>query len=83
LVNHNSKRSWFNGKANIKGIEFEITEIKLTLDSEYNEIAQYTAEAYFYNKKDNKDWHYNKFIFFDEVGKYTFRDKLTLIKINS
>lgn len=78
----NKKSYYFNGKYKYKDqIEFEVTKIDVIYDSEYKKIIKYTIVASFFNKKGNKDFCYNEFVIFDEVGKYNIGDKFKLSKI--
>lgn len=81
-----SKNNMLNGKSvdgdsKLKCVELEVTEIDVSFDVKFRKIARYTATVAFFNKKNNKDWVYNKFVFYDEIGKYNVGDKLTITKV--
>lgn len=67
---------------NIKCPKFNIIKIEEALDTNHNLIAKYTVDLHFFAKKNCKDWKYNKFYFYDNVGKYKIGDVLTFNKID-
>lgn len=74
------KNYLFNSKDEHKPVEFKVIKADIVYTSDFERICKYTVVAYFFNKKDNNDWCYNKFVFFDEVGKYNLDDKFVLEK---
>lgn len=79
-------KTYFNSKAKSisdKGFwpEFEVTNIEWATDAEYNTIARYTVVNCFFSKKDNRDFKYQKFYFYDKIDAYKVGDKLTINKL--
>lgn len=74
------KNYLFNSKDKHELVEFKVIKTDIVYTSNLERICKYTVVAYFFNKKDNNDWCYNKFVFFDEVGKYNLDDKFVLVK---
>ena len=85
MVYRKSKENWFNGhyaydNMQLRSIEFEVTQVETTYDTKNHRIAKYTITTAFFDDKKQTEFHYNKFVFFDEVGKYNVGDKLILTK---
>lgn len=80
------KKFWFNGKQHdsysnntmVKQVEFEVDRIDTSFNEQDKKIAKYTVSCFFFGKKNNKDWRYNEFVFFDDMDKYHVGDRLTL-----
>ena len=58
--------------------EFEVVAIEQSDDIDYRPIAKYTVKNYFFAKKNNKDFKYQTFYFYDRVDKYVIGQELTL-----
>ena len=58
--------------------EFEIVAIEQSEDIDYRSIARYTVKNYFFAKKNNKDFKYQTFYFYDTRDKYVIGQRLTL-----
>ena len=74
------KKYLFNSKDEHKPVEFKVIKADIVNTSNFERICKYTVVASFFNNKDCNDWYYNKFVFFDEVGKYNLDDKFVLEK---
>lgn len=57
--------------------EFEIIHIDKAEDESYNIIAKYTVINSFFAKKNNNDFKYQKFYFYDLKDKYQIGDTIT------
>lgn len=58
--------------------EFEVVAIEQSEDIDYRSIAKYTVRNHFFAKKNNKNFKYQTFYFYDRVDKYVIGQKLTL-----
>lgn len=51
--------------------EFVVVNIEESSDINGRPIAKYTVSNYFFSKKNNEGFKYQKFYFYDEIGKYS------------
>jgi len=51
--------------------EFTVVKIEESSDINGRPVAKYTVSNYFFSKKDNEGFKYQKFYFYDQVGKYS------------
>ena len=58
--------------------EFEVVAIEQSDDIDHRPIAKYTVKNHFFAKKNNKNFKYQTFYFYDRVDKYVIGQKLTL-----
>ena len=80
ILYRSRKENWFNGHYGDDSVEFEVKQVEVDFDTKNNYLAKYTITTAFYDDKKQTDFHYNKFVFFDKVGKYNVGDKLFLTK---
>ena len=58
--------------------EFMVIKIEESEDIEGRLIAKYTVRNYFFAKKNNKNFKYQTFYFYDKIDKYAIGQKLRL-----
>lgn len=58
--------------------EFHVTAIEYSEDIDHRPIAKYTVRNYFFAKKNNKDFKYQTFYFYDTRDKYIIGQTLSL-----
>ena len=58
--------------------EFMVIKIEKSEDIDGRLIAKYTVRNYFFAKKNNKDFKYQTFYFYDKIDKYVIGQKLRL-----
>ena len=58
--------------------EFEVVAIEQSEDIDHYPIAKYTVRNHFFAKKNDKDFKYQTFYFYDKVDEYIIGQKLTL-----
>lgn len=58
--------------------EFMVIKIEESEDVDGRPIAKYTVRNYFFAKKNNKDFKYQTFYFYDKINKYAIGQKLRL-----
>lgn len=84
LMSAYEKKIYFNSNA-YKIVEsdkhlpkFEVVAIEQSEDIDHRPIAKYTVRNYFFAKKNNKNFKYQTFYFYDRVDKYVIGQELTL-----
>lgn len=84
LMSAYDKKIYFNSNCN-KIVEsdkflpeFDVIAIEHSEDLDYHSIAKYTVRNHFFAKKNNKDYKYQTFYFYDRVDKYVIGQTLTL-----
>jgi hypothetical protein len=58
--------------------EFMVVKIEKSEDVDGIPIAKYTVRNYFFAKKNNRDFKYQTFYFYDKIDKYVVGQKLRL-----
>ena len=77
------KETYFNSNSNkciydeIFIPTFKVTNIELTEDAGHNKVAKYTILNYFFAKKNDKNFKYQQFYFYDKIDKYKVGDEIT------
>lgn len=84
LMSAYEKKIYFNSNAH-KIVEsdehlskFEVVAIEQSEDIDYRSIAKYTVRNCFFAKKNNKNFKYQTFYFYDTRDKYVIGQTLTL-----
>lgn len=60
--------------------QFEVVKIEQEYDCDMRGVAKYTVLNCFHNKKNNRDFVYQTFYFYDKNGLYNIGDKLTFAR---
>lgn len=87
LYNSNKHQNQFN--SSVRTIndymkfkpKFKVEKIESFLDGYGNKIAKYTVTNCYFAKKNERDFVYQHFYFYDKVGLYNLGDEITLTKI--
>ena len=81
-----NRKSYFN--SNVLGANdekfrprFEVVGVEAAEDGEYRTIAKYEVKNYFFVKKNNKNFKYQTFYFYDKIGAYKIGDVITFASI--
>ena len=84
LMSAHEKKIYFNSNAH-KIVEsdnhlpeFDVIAIEHSEDIDHRSIAKYTVRNSFFAKKNNKDFKYQTFYFYDTRDKYVIGQTLTL-----
>ena len=61
--------------------KFKVEKIEIAEDGKHCPIAKYTISNCFFNKKNNKDFKYQTFYFYDKLDLYKLGDIISFTKV--